>query len=112
LVQELIDSGTITEEEAEKHPNKNIITRALGTSNDVNVDIFYLDLNDVYKVLLCTDGLSNMVTYCEMYDIVTKNSNEEACKKLVELSKLKGGKDNISVVIFEGKCENGTENAR
>lgn len=105
LVQELVDTGSITEEEALSHPNKNIITRALGTDNSVDVDIFTLNKKEIKKVVLCTDGLSNMVSVNEMYDIITKNSNEDACRNLIELSKQKGGRDNISVIVFEGECE-------
>lgn len=105
LVQQLIDEGSITEEQAIKHPNKNIITRALGTKDTVDVDIFVFDLSYVNKILLCTDGLSNSVSAKEMYDIIKSNDNEASCKKLIELSKSAGSRDNISVIIFEGKCE-------
>lgn len=104
LVQQLIDIGSITEEEALRHPNKNIITRALGTEEEVDVDIFKLDLREIEKVILCTDGLTNMVSKSEIQDILSNSSSEESCKKMVELSKLKGGKDNISVIVFEGEC--------
>lgn len=107
LVQQLVDAGSITEEEAVKHPNKNIITRALGTNEEVEVDIFNVKMDEIKKVILCTDGMSNEVSKNEMYDIILKDDNEEACRKLVELSKLKGGKDNISVIIFEGVNGNG-----
>lgn len=103
LVQQLVDSGSITEEEAVNHPNKNIITRALGTNKKVDVDLFYLDVSDFKKAVLCTDGLTNSVNKLEMYDIVTKNDDKKACTQLVELSKLKGSTDNISVIIFEGE---------
>jgi len=105
LVQQLIDEGSITEEEAASHPNKNIITRALGTNMSVEIDVFEIDLSDMKKVILCTDGLSNLVNTSEMYDIVLNNNNEDACRKLVDLSKLKGGRDNISVIVFGGECE-------
>ncbi len=104
LVQQLLDNGTITEEKARTHPNKNIITRALGTNEEVEVDLFDVDLNNIIKCILCTDGLSNDVTYSEMYDIIVKNDNASSCKMLVDLSKSKGGRDNISVIIFEGEC--------
>lgn len=104
LVQQLVDTGTITEEEAMTHPNKNIITRALGTGEFVDVDIFDIDLTGVYKCVLSTDGLTNGVTVQEIYDIVLKNNNSEACSKLVELSKVKGSRDNISVIVFGGEC--------
>lgn len=105
LVQELLDAGTITEEEAYVHPNKNIITRALGTYHTVEADTCLIDLKDVHKVMLCTDGLSNSLTDEEMYDIIANNSSEAACYKLVELSKQRGGRDNITVIIFEGECK-------
>jgi serine/threonine protein phosphatase PrpC len=104
LVQQLLDNGTITEKEARTHPNKNIITRALGTNESVEVDIFNVDLTDTIKCILCTDGLTNDVTYSEMYDIIMKNDNVSSCKLLVDLSKSKGGRDNISVIVFEGEC--------
>lgn len=105
LVQQLLDNGSITEEEAICHPNKNIITRALGTYDTVEVDIFTLHLNEIKKIILCSDGLTNDVTPREMYDIIIKSENEESCRLLVELSKKKGGRDNISVIVFEGECK-------
>lgn len=112
LVQQLIDEGSITEEEAASHPNKNIITRALGTNISVEIDTFEIDLCDIKKVILCTDGLSNLVSTSEMYDIILNNNNEDACKMLVDLSKLKGGRDNISVIVFGGECEDDWNYAR
>ncbi len=103
LVQQLIDSGTITEEEALSHPNKNIITRALGTSESVKVDIFELQFDDVSKGILATDGLTNVVSADEIYNVVLNNEKEIACHKLIELSKQKGSRDNISVIVFEGE---------
>lgn len=104
LVQQLVDDGSITEEEAINHPNKNIITRALGTKENIDIDIFKKKINEVKKVLLCTDGLTNEVDKKEIYDIMANSDNEEASKLLVELGKFKGGRDNISVLIFEGEC--------
>ncbi|NMM65637.1 Stp1/IreP family PP2C-type Ser/Thr phosphatase [Clostridium sp. P21] len=112
LVQQLVDEGSITEEEAVSHPNKNIITRALGTNINVDIDIFDVDLSDALKIILCTDGLSNGVNLNEMYDIIMGNNNQGACKQLIELSKLKGGRDNISVIVFEGECEDDRNHAR
>ncbi|WMJ82095.1 Stp1/IreP family PP2C-type Ser/Thr phosphatase [Clostridium sp. MB40-C1] len=104
LVQQLIDDGSITEEEATNHPNKNIITRALGTKRRVEIDIFVRKRDEITKVILCTDGLTNEVNKDEMYDIILRNKNGEACELLVELAKNKGGRDNISVLIFGGEC--------
>lgn len=105
LVQQLIDEGSITELEAVSHPNKNIITRALGTSLDLKVDTFELKIDANYKVILCTDGLTNEVSANEIYDIVINNDIITSCEKLIDLSKLRGGRDNISVIVFEGECE-------
>lgn len=105
LVQQLVDDGSITQEEAQVHPNKNIITRALGTASNVEVDIYTLNLKNINKVILCTDGLSDFITQDEMFDIVINNDVTTACKKLIDLSKQRSGRDNISVIIFEGECK-------
>jgi serine/threonine protein phosphatase PrpC len=112
LVQQLLDNGSITEEKARNHPNKNIITRALGTNEEVEVDLFDVDLNNIIKGILCTDGLTNDVTYDEMYDIIMENDNDSSCKMLVDLSKSKGGRDNISVIVFEGECRDDRNHIR
>lgn len=106
-VQELLDRGTITEAQAVNHPNKNIITRALGTDLIVQVDTFKVDITNIKKVVMCTDGLSNSISQKEIYDIILFNGNDNAnaCRELVELCKTKEGKDNISVMAFEGGCK-------
>lgn len=104
LVQELIDSGTITEEEGRNHPKKNVITRALGTSDIVKIDIFRYDLSSYDKYLLCTDGLSNEVLNEEILEEINKNNDyNHACDKLVLLAKSRGGRDNITVLLFGGE---------
>lgn len=102
LVQQLVDDGSITEEEAAKHPNKNIITRALGTKDTVDIDTFNIDKNIIDKIILCTDGLSNEISKEEMYDVILSSTNQVACEQLINLCKSKGGRDNISVIIFGG----------
>lgn len=105
LVQELIDEGSITEAQARNHPNKNIITRALGTGSRVEVDIFELPLQGIRKILLSTDGLTNEVEPREILECVqTCSDNISICKELIEIAKSRGGRDNISVMIFEGEC--------
>lgn len=104
LVQELIDSGSITEEEGRNHPKKNVITRALGTNNVVKIDIFKVDINTYDKYLLCTDGLSNEVLKEEiLMEINDINDYNTACDKLVLLAKNRGGRDNITVLLFGGE---------
>jgi len=109
LVQQLLDNGSITEEEAAIHPNKNVITRALGTAPKVEIDTFSIDLSSISKIMLCTDGLTNSLSKEEIYEIITKNDCESSCSKLIELSKERGGRDNISVIIFEGECNDGRD---
>lgn len=81
-VMELVKIGSITKEEAEVHPKKNIITRAIGVREDVEPDIVIADIKEGDKILLCTDGLSNMVSNKEMEKILTTEcSTEEKVKK-------------------------------
>lgn len=101
LVQQLLDEGSITESEADNHPNRNIITRALGTNSTVDVDVIKMDIKGIEKIILCTDGLSNLIDEQELYDFVM--NNDDCCAELIELSKSRGTKDNISVIVFEGE---------
>lgn len=104
LIQELIDSGSISQEESKNHPNKNVITRAIGTSFNLEVDIFKLDynINDIF--ILCTDGLSNDIDVKkELNNISPSSSFQLVCENLVKLSKENGGRDNITVMLFGGE---------
>lgn len=101
-IAEMIRRGKITKEEARYHPDKNIITRAVGTGDFVNIDFFDVELSDDTKILLCSDGLSNMVRDEEMHEIIYSSKNiEEAVKQLVERANDNGGSDNISVIVIE-----------
>ena len=92
------------EEEGRNHPKKNVITRALGTNNIVKIDIFKYDLSSYDKYLLCTDGLSNEVLNEEILEEINKvNDYNHACDKLVLLAKSRGGRDNITVLLFGGE---------
>lgn len=100
-VQELIDAGQIKAEEAVSHPQKNIITLAVGIYSDIEVDTMKLTLADDEFLLLCCDGLTNEVDDDDIKQIVTElKEPQSACKKLVDLANEHGGKDNISVIIF------------
>lgn len=102
LTAEMVRMGELTKEEARIHPNKNIITRAVGIGDFVNIDFFDVELDENTQILLCSDGLSNMVEEPEMYDIVRSSSDiEEAARKLVDCANENGGTDNISVIIVE-----------
>lgn len=104
LVQELIDSGSITEEQGRKHPKKNVITRAVGTTSKIKVDIFLEKTMKYDKYLLCSDGLSNDVSDNDILNIVRSSEDLNlVCENLVSLAKNRGGKDNITVLLFGGE---------
>jgi serine/threonine protein phosphatase PrpC len=102
-VQELVDAGRITPEQALSYPGRNVITRAVGAATDLNVEMDQpLTLAPVDALLLCTDGLWDVVREPEMQQIVlATNDPQGACKQLVALANNRGGKDNISVVIVQ-----------
>jgi len=100
LVQYMIDQGQITPEEGLHHPQKNIITRALGTDAEVDIDFIKIKLNDTDKLLLCSDGLTNNVTDEKIFEIIEANSLENAVDLLIEEANNNGGNDNITVVLF------------
>lgn len=102
LVEELVKQGNITESEARVHPQKNIITRALGTDMQVNADYFEITVEKGDIVLLCSDGLSNMLDDEDMaYIIKHSDTLEEAGTALVEQANRNGGDDNITVVLAQ-----------
>lgn len=102
LVAELVEEGTITEKEALNHPQKNIITRALGTDTVVDIDMCEFDLEDEDLILLCTDGLSNMLSDEEILTIVSESENVIISpKNLVDRANEKGGEDNITAVMLK-----------
>lgn len=102
FVNELINKGEITEEEACTHPDRNMITRAIGISPRVKIDLKTIHLKADDLVMLCTDGLSNMLTDDEMEDILRENIDlENRLKVLVDTANAKGGKDNISVILID-----------
>lgn len=102
FVDELVRSGKISEEEAINHPNKNIITKALGFSDDPKPDFFVGDIKDEDIILLCSDGLTNELSDKEIEDVIRKNKKiKSACDELVEKAKEKGGKDNISIILIK-----------
>ena len=102
LVEEMVRMGEISEEDARNHPDKNVITRALGATKDVAVDFFDVHLESGDRLLLCSDGLTNMVLDEDIEDIiVSEELLETAGKRLVEAANENGGKDNIGIVLVE-----------
>ena len=108
LVAEMVRMGQIDEQEARRRPDKNIITRAIGISDVIHADFFKSRIKDNEYVLLCSDGLSNMLEDSEMLSAVTGSDPlEKKTSMLIDLANQKGGKDNISVIIIEPENEVG-----
>jgi len=104
LVEELVDAGQITEEEANVHPRRSVITRALGIDGEIEVDQIDLDFKNGLRYLLCSDGLTSMVRDEDIADILATYSSPEGCaKELVARANQAGGNDNITVVVLDVK---------
>ena len=101
MVAELVRDGLLTPEEARKHPYRNIITRALGTSETVDVDIAEFDKRIADKYLICSDGLSEYVLEDQMREILSEHDLEDAADLLLGLALEGGGRDNVSLVLAE-----------
>lgn len=102
LVEEMIRIGELQRQDARSHPDRNVITRAIGVNSPVKIDFFDMKLEKGDRILLCSDGLTTMVDDDEILHIVKKcTSPKEAAQRLVTEANKNGGKDNISVVLAE-----------
>ena len=103
LVMEMVKNGEIKKEEARFHPKKNVVTRAISAIGIVIPDMFRVPVKQGDIILLCSDGLSNMVADNEIYDIINENRNDmNTCADiLIDRANKNGGKDNISVVLIK-----------
>jgi len=103
LVAELVRGGKLSAEEAEHHPQRSVITRALGTDPDVDVDTFTVEAEDGDVFVLCSDGLTDMVGDDEIGEVLagSRENLKEAAEELVRRANKAGGQDNITVVAFE-----------
>jgi protein phosphatase len=102
LVAQLVREGHLTEEQAERHPQKNILTQALGSMEDLYVDVFSLSLPPDAALLLCSDGLSNMVTPAEIAKVVHHTADaQQAAQRLVDMANRRGGTDNITALVIK-----------
>ncbi len=104
FVQLLIDSGKITEEEAKVHPDRNVITRAVGIEHVIDVEIDIVDINSNDKLLICTDGLNGYVPDADILKIVNEYG-DSSTEKLVETANNAGGRDNVTVVIIADEVQ-------
>ena len=102
LAQEMLDSGQITKEEFENYPKKNIITRALGIEEKIEIDFDFTDINEGEVLLLCSDGLSGLLSEEEIFDIYKNYDFEQLCDEYIKAANDKGGFDNITAVVMKG----------
>jgi protein phosphatase len=100
LVQEMVDSGKLTPDEADEDPRKNYITRALGVNPDVRVDFCQEFLSGDEILILCTDGLTNYVKPAEVYELTADGNFYEFAERLVNRANCNGGGDNVTVVTL------------
>ncbi len=102
LVEEMVRLGEISREQAMNHPEKNIITRAIGVEKEVEPDYFTISLEQGECLLLCSDGLSNMIEDSQIKEILDRRADlRSATKELVYTANQNGGRDNIAVVLVE-----------
>lgn len=100
IVQELVDLGRIKQEEARFHPNRNLITRALGIAPELSTDYNAVDFDERSVLLICTDGLSNYITEERLTEFIRDSRGEELSEQLIESAKRLGGSDNITVAVI------------
>ena len=102
LVEDMVSRGKITRAQALNHPQRNIITRAIGVEASVSSDLFDIKLSSGNRILLCSDGLSNLISSEEMLLISGNNQTpEKTCEALVELALKRGAPDNVTVFVAE-----------
>ena len=100
LVQMMVSRGEITKEQARNYPGKNLITRAIGTENMVECDIFHKRMEKGDCVLLCTDGLSNQIDEQEiLFEVAHGTKKEQCCQRLLEIAVRRGAPDNVTSVL-------------
>src|SRR3954470_2179231 len=110
LVEEFVRQGKLTPEEAEVHPQRSIITRALGPEPDVEVDTFTYPGRDGDVYLICSDGLTGMISESAVAEIIrSSGSLDEAAHGLIDAANENGGRDNITVVLFRLADDDGAE---
>ena len=101
-VEEMIKVGSLDRQSARNHPQKNIITRAIGADDEIEPDFFTVKLKKGQKVLMCSDGLTNMIEDDDIFKIIKESKSlEEAGLNLVRTANDNGGKDNVSVILID-----------
>lgn len=100
-VEEMIEQGLLLREDAEAHPAANVITRAVGASEDLFVDIEFESLRDGDRYLLCSDGLFKEVAQTEICESMKRGSCEDVCRELLDLALERGSRDNVTIVVVD-----------
>lgn len=100
LVELMVQRGELTREAAKNHPGKNLITRAVGTETDVECDLFHQQLDKGDSVLLCSDGLSNIMSDQEiLFEVVHGVNKNDCCQRLMKIANYRGSPDNVTIVL-------------
>ena len=101
-VQDMVEQGVISEGEARSHPRKNLITRAVGLQRRIRCDVFRLDLQEGDLLLLCSDGLSNLVTEEEIHQALLRHGcSPETCRELLDMALQRGAPDNVTIIVLQ-----------
>ena len=101
LVQDMIEKGELTREQARRHPRKNVITRAIGTEDRAECDLFPLTLQEGDRLLLCSDGLSNVLDPREMlFEVLYGETEDTAAQRMMEIALERNAPDNVTVVLL------------
>jgi protein phosphatase len=102
IVQMMVQRGELTPEEAKHYPGKNLITRAIGTDATVQGDLFHLELKPQESVLLCSDGLSNLVDEQEiLFEVVHGADRQDCCRRLLDIALNRGAPDNVTCLLLQ-----------
>lgn len=102
LVEEMVRLGGLSKELARSHPDKNIITRAIGATDDLHIDFFNVNIKKGDMILLCSDGLTNMLEDDQIHDILKSQASiAKKAEQLIEAANGNGGRDNIAVILIE-----------
>jgi len=106
FVNEQVRAGTLTPAEARRHPARNILTRAVGSSEEVDADVVEHDLEAGDLILLCSDGLTTMIEDDDILEVVRRNGGDpqRACRALIDLANDRGGDDNITAVLIQARA--------
>ena len=102
LAQAMLDRGQLTKEEFEHYPKKNIITRALGVEESIDIDFDFTEIGENEALIICSDGLSGFVSDNDLLEIYNNTPTDAVCEKYIEAANDNGGQDNITVVVMKG----------